>query len=218
MTVISLVVAAALVVGQTLTLERPNIAGSWTLDTYLSDNPEQIARELRSDTGQQSEDTYAGGGERTRGGYGGGYGGHRGGGYGRGSGTSNRPRQDQLSPEDQKLLSEVTRAVQYPPPTLTIAQTDAAVTLTGAEGVSKTIHTDGKTEKEQFENGTVNRSASWQGPVFVVRYDIGKAGTLRYSYSIVPTTKQLLVRVNFERQASTGPFEIKLVYDATAKS
>src|SRR5712692_8003609 len=32
----------------------PNLSGTWTLDSYLSDNPEQDARELRFDTGQSS--------------------------------------------------------------------------------------------------------------------------------------------------------------------
>lgn len=35
-------------------------------------------------------------------------------------------------------------------------------------------------------------------------------------YLIVPTTHQLLVRVNFERQGQPEPFDIKLVYDPAA--
>ena len=48
----------------------------------------------------------------------------------------------------------------------------------------------------------------------MVAYEVGQAGTLTYTYSLVPTTKQLVIRVNFERRpGQPGPFEIKLVYD-----
>lgn len=38
--------------------------GSWTLDLYLSDHPEQVARALRLDTGEGAEDITGGMAER----------------------------------------------------------------------------------------------------------------------------------------------------------
>jgi hypothetical protein len=61
--------------------------------------------------------------------------------------------------------------------------------------------------------------ASWEGPTLVVTYEVGHAGVLTYTYSLVPTTKQLLIRVNFERRrGQPGPSDIKLVYNRQARS
>jgi hypothetical protein len=44
-------------------------------------------------------------------------------------------------------------------------------------------------------------------------------GILTYSYSIVPTTGQLLIRINFERvPEQPGPFDIKIVYNRSKES
>ena len=121
-----------------------------------------------------------------------------------------------LRPEESKLLAEVAHPVLFPRPTLTIAQAEGIVTLTGGQGTSETLRTNGKSEKQSFETGTAFRTAAWEGPQLRVAYEVGRIGTLTYVFSIVPTTKQLLVRVNFERTPGTaGPFEIKLVYNRT---
>jgi hypothetical protein len=122
-----------------------------------------------------------------------------------------------LKPEEAKLLAEITRPVLFPRPSLTIAQSDATVTITRGQGTSEILRLDGKAEKQSFETGTANRSAVWQGPQLRVAYEIGGVGTLTYTYSIVPTTRQLLIRVNFERiPGNPGPFEIRLVYNKTS--
>jgi len=186
----------------------PNLSGTWTLDTYLSDNPEQIAREVQYDTGQrQLEDLFGGAEAGGRGGYGRG-------GYPRSPRRGGAPLRGEpsMSAEDEKLLKELVDAVQFPPPTLTISQSGDEVTIAGA-GSPATLHANGTVEKVQLESGVVERTAGWEGPQLVVAYKVGRAGTLRYSYLIAPTTKQLLVRVNFERDRQRGPFDIKLVYD-----
>jgi hypothetical protein len=191
---------------------RPDFSGTWALDTYLSDNPEQIARALRLDTGQPGDEALVGRGTG-RGGFGG---------VGRiGSGRETlggEPRgraeaADQLSAEDRKKVTELTNAVQFASPTLTITQTESTITVAGDRGATQTIPTSGKAEKYTLEAGTVERVARWEGPMLVIAYDVGHAGTLTYTYMLVPT-KQLLIRVNFERlRGEPGPFEIKLVYN-----
>jgi len=195
------------------TAGRPDFSGTWTFDTYLSDHPEQIAREIRIDTGQPEEDVLAG--LRTeRGGFGG-AGRDAGGrategGQGRGQGE----RADQMNADDRKKLTELTDAVQFAPPTLTIAQADNTVTIAGARGGTGILSTNGKAEKQQLGAGAVDRVARWEGPTLVVSYEVGHAGTLTYTYLLVPTTRQLLIRVNFERvPGEPGPFDIKLVYN-----
>jgi hypothetical protein len=186
-----------------------NLSGTWSLNAMLSDAPEQVVRELQADTGQRPADQLFGdlGGGEERGG------GGRGG-RGRRPAPSNAPRSEPMKDADQKLLDQLTTAIRLPPTTLTIAQGDGTVTLGG-----DTIRTDGKTETRQLDGGSVERTAAWEGPQLVIREKIGHAGTLRTMYSVLPATKQLLVRVDFQRegQLGAGPFEIKLVYDAIPK-
>jgi hypothetical protein len=54
----------------------------------------------------------------------------------------------------------------------------------------------------------------WEGPQLVSEQDLGGGRLVRYTYSIVPTTKQLLVRVAIDRTPGfPGPFQIRLVYN-----
>lgn len=192
----------------------PSLAGTWTLDSYLSDNPEQVARAIRLDTGLSPTDESLSGLEGgTPGGRGMGRGGYGRGGYGRMGGPPPPRRPEPISAEDRKLVEELTGAVQFPPPTLTITQDGSEITLAGGSGASQTFHAGSKAEKQQLQAGVVDRTVAWEGPHLVVRYQVGHAGTLRYTYSVAPTTKQLVVRVTFDRDQQAGPFEIKLVYD-----
>jgi hypothetical protein len=78
---------------------------------------------------------------------------------------------------------------------------------------------DGTREKRFTEAGPSARTAAWEGPQLKVAYDVGRAGTLTYTYFVVPTTGQLLIRVNCERvPAQPGPFDIKLVYNRRSAS
>jgi hypothetical protein len=192
---------------------RPDFSGTWTLDSYLSDNPEQVAQEIRLDA-QQSRDAelFGRGIERGRPGrIGGGEVGQAGrGGPERGQGRA----ADQISPEDRKKLNELTDAVQFASPTLVISQTDSDITIASTRAGTQALHPSGKVEKQQLNAGPVDRVARWEGPTLAVTYEVGHAGRLTYTYLLVPTTKQLLIRVNFERiQRQPGPFDIKLVYN-----
>ena len=197
----------------------PSLSGRWLLDADLSDNPEQVARALRLDTGESATDEALGGLGGGRGGYG--RGGYGRGGYGRGgpAGGGSAPRRPEaISAEDRKLLKELTDAVQFPPPGLTITQSGTDVTIAGGSGPAQTFHANGKAEKQQLEAGVVDRTAAWEGPRFAVRYEVAHAGTLKYTYSVAQITKQLVVRVTFDREQQAGPFEIKLVYDPAPSS
>ncbi len=199
---------------QAVAPDRPNLSGVWTLDWYLSDNPQQVAEALRIDTGQRGDQAF--GQERERGGFGGSGGGSAGRGAGGGTarGAAAGARANQMSGDDQKRLEELTAAVQFPPTTLTLSQTDTDITIGTPSGAARTLRTDGKREKYQLEAGAVDRTATWEGPQLVVTYEVGHAGQLTYTYRVVPTTKQLLIKVTFARDGMPGPIEIKLVYDA----
>lgn len=192
----------------------PEFAGTWTLDTYLSDNPEQVAHVLQYDTGGASSDVFSG--PVDRGGYpqGGARGGYGGFGGMRPRGDAGRSRPTPPKKEDADKLKELTDAIQYPAPTLTITQAADTITFGDGQGRSRTFHTTGKKEAQTLGAGAVTSTAMWQGPELAVTVDVASAGRVIYTYSIVPTTKQLLVRVGFERtDGEAAPLELRQVYN-----
>jgi len=183
-----------------------DLSGRWTLDTYLSDNAEQVAAAVRIDLG-------IGGGQQR------GFP-MDGGRYGRGRGRSDLPpagRPPEPSAAEQNRLEEMVAPLRYPPPTLTITQTPGAITFAGAQGDTRTFATTNAKEKQSVAGATVETRTRWDGPQLVSEHDIGNGRKITYTYSIVPTTKQLLVRISIERGVNdVGPFEIKQVYNKEA--
>jgi hypothetical protein len=89
---------------------RPDLSGTWTLDSYLSNNPEQVAREIRIDTGQSADQAlFLSGTNRGR---------ARGAGRGTGAGRSGSAdsghdqrkseEPDRMSPEARKKVGDLT--------------------------------------------------------------------------------------------------------------
>jgi hypothetical protein len=179
-----------------------DLAGTWTFDTYLSDSPQQVAAAIRTDLGQEWSDAFTGFGERGR---------------SRGMGRRGQPGgepSEAPNPEDQRALDNITAIVRYPPPTLQITQTAAAITIGDTQGASRTFQINGKREQQLFDSTRADSTARREGPQVVVDIDLGKGRKMTYTYSIVPTTHQLRVRVRFERAPNDlGPFEIKYVYN-----
>ena len=123
------------------------------------------------------------------------------------------PADDRMSADDRKVLAELIRPVLFPPLTLIVTQADTIVTIAGDRSPYE-MRTDGKVEKHALETGTVKRTTQWVGPQLRVVYEIGHAGLLTYTYTLVFSTGQLLIRVNFESlPGHPGPFDIKLVYN-----
>ena len=111
-------------------------------------------------------------------------------------------------------MNEMTASVRYPPTTLTISQTDTAVTFSEPRGRTRTFTTNGKREKQTLEAITLETTTKWEGPTLVSEQDLEKGRKMTFTYSIVPTTKQLLVRVELERApGQPGPIEVKQVYN-----
>ena len=192
----------------------PGVAGSWSLNTYLSDEPQQIANELRYDTGENGFDLFGGDsgvseGQNRQG---------RGMRSGRGRAGRQAPNRS-IDAEDRKKLDELTDTGRLAPTTLSISQSNDAVTLTLPVSGSVTLDTNSKTQKCRLESGPVDCTASWEGPLLAIAFTIGHAGTLRFTYGLLPGGTQLIVRVAFIRDnGERGPFEIKLVYDPSKSS
>ena len=124
-----------------------------------------------------------------------------------------RPRSTP-SPEEQRAVDAITHPLRYPPPTLQIAQTAAAVTFAEGPNQARTFQVNGKREEQVFDTARADSTARWEGPQLVIAFDLGKGRKMTYSYSVVAPTRQMLVRVRFERAPNQpSPFEIKFVYD-----
>jgi hypothetical protein len=195
----------------------PNLAGAWQLDSYLTDNPEQVAAALRIDTGSMgSAETASRGDNSGGGGYGrGGRRGGLGGGSGRrGGGLGNGREQSGMSAQDRSRLDHLTEMLRYPPSTLTISQTEKEIVIRAAEDTVRTIHPNGKSEGIKLDGDNIDQKATFEGSRLRVSYSIGHAGTLIDTYRIDPVSRQLVISANFAREHEvTGPFEIKLVYN-----
>jgi len=165
------------------------LSGVWSLDTYLSDRPEQIAAAIRIDLGFGREfegpapDRQSGmrGGDPRRQG-------------GRGQGPRNEPPPNV---EEQNKLEELLSPLRYPSTTLTMEVSADRASATDDQGKVRTLR--------------------WDGPQLAFDQDLGRGRKVLYTYSIVPTTKQLIVRVRFDRGPGlASPFEIRYVYNRTS--
>jgi hypothetical protein len=211
----SVLVAAALVCRMPLRAEQNppasavSLSGRWELDRDLTDRPAQIDAAIRADFGQNPAAPSFGGFENGR--------------YGRGgrrAGNETAPQRDgqdnKAARELETLLDTITAPLRYPPTRLTIEQSGGSVTFTDPQGSARTLDTSGKREKQTVGGTTIEVSARFEGPQLVVEQDIGKSRTLTWTYSVLPATRQLLVRVAIARgPGELGPFEIKQVYNRT---
>jgi hypothetical protein len=237
--------AAASPHAQSASSERPNISGVWRLNPDLSDNPQQVdsgwnrpaqAGNQRGG-GRSGHGGYGGnGGMGGRGGFGGfgtggagGYGGGGSGGYGGGAGGGARP--PQVSSEDRTRIQAMTNEVKNPSSSLTIAYSDPDLTITDAQQKTRVFQTNGKKDSHQFGSDTIESTTNWEGSKLVTEYDLGSGRKVRYVYTYLPNTKQLVEQVSFVggqgaqgAQGSQGgqggarstPV-IKYVYDAASK-
>jgi hypothetical protein len=189
--------------------DKPNFTGSWVLDQDLSDNPQQVGFPS-SNSGQTSP--RSGGGGR-RGGSGGGFGGR--GGFGGGvfgGGSGGGRQQPQMSQDERNKIEELTNEVKNPSSSLLISQDASSLIITDSHGRERVFQTNGKKDPHQYDSGTIDSQTKWDGNRLVTEYDLGSGRTLRYTYSIVANTKQLLEQVEFVGQARTSA-PIKRVYD-----
>lgn len=194
------------IVGYAQSAPAVNLAGTWTFDTWLSDNPQQVDAAIRADLNEQ--DAVDGGFE--------------GGAFGRGSGRrgdsarreGSQRREHRPDAEDQRTIDTLTQSLRYPPLMLQIMQSEASVSIGDTDGEARTFQVNGKRESQTFDTTRTETTARWEGPQLVIDVDLRNGRTMTYTYSIVPTTRQLLLRVTLERAPNQpGPFEIKLVYD-----
>jgi hypothetical protein len=171
---------------------RPDLSGTWTLNRSLSEFPPEVGFDPDwhdADTGGQASTGRSSAGR-----------GGRGGSRGSGGGGSNRT--GSVSPvfeseEDSRKNRELINEIKEPADTLTISQTDAAVTMVDAGGRARTFHTGGKEDKVELDAGPLGAIAKWENAQLVIRLLVEKNRELRYRYSRDPGAPRLLVEVQF---------------------
>jgi hypothetical protein len=132
------------------------IAGAWTLNNDLSDQPGRDQRDGGTDSGRRGGGRGpGGGGRRGGGGFGGGWGGRGG---GRGAGAT-------MNPDDMARMRDAMRDLTSPPSHLTIVETDSMIVITSADGRTTRLAPDGKKVKD--DNTGIERKTKWDGEKLV---------------------------------------------------
>lgn len=177
---------------------RPVLSGVWTLNRELSDFPKDVA--FLSDW-LEAEGAAESGREGGRG--------------QRGGSSINRPPMSQpRSEEDSLKMEQIIGEVRNPPSVLTIVQSEAAVTITGAPGVARTFHTSGRRDIQQLDAGPMTTTSRWSGEGLIVEYDVEKGRQLRYTYTRVADRPQVRVEAQLLEKAKAAP--IVRIYDAAS--
>jgi hypothetical protein len=70
---------------------------------------------------------------------------------------------------------------------------DDVVTFTESDGRVRKFKTDGKKEKHQFDNGTVETKSKWDNDGLVIETDLQNGMKLTQTYNIAPGEKRQLV-------------------------
>jgi hypothetical protein len=190
--------------------EKPSIAGAWTLNKDLSDQPMDRG-DRRNDTGRPGDrGGYGGGGGRRRGGggFGGGFGGGGRGGYGQGGGR-------QMDPEAIARMRDAVRDITNPPDRLTITQTESMIVITSPDGRTTRLSPDGKKIKD--ENTGIERKTKWDAGKLVS--EISGLGPMKATetYAINPELHQLRITAQIEGDRGGQARTITHVYDSDGR-
>jgi hypothetical protein len=213
---ISVVVAAAVFIATWLSVEsqaqapeKISLAGAWTLNKDLSDQPPSN-RQGGDQSGQgQGQGRHSGGG------YGRGGGMHGGGGYGRGGGGGGGGRAG-MDPEAAARMRDAMRDIVNPPDKLTIVQTDSMVVLTGPDGRTTRLSPDGKKIKD--DNTGIERKTKWDAGKLVSEISGAGSGKITQSFSLDAEHHQLkIVAVMEGGRNNSQQRSITHIYDAAAE-
>lgn len=190
---------------------RPNFSGTWALDRGISNDPAQASFDApQNQNGQRSGGS---GGSRRRGGFGGGGFGGGGGGFG-GSRPANRDSAPPATTDERARLQALTDQLKKEFTTLVISHHDPSFVINDAKDHTQFFQTTGSTDDHQLGAVTVSSSTHWDGSRLVTEYSLSSRQKLVYTFTLLPATKQLVLRVRLdatEGRRTEGP-ELKLAY------
>lgn len=167
------------------------LAGEWVLNRQQSTAPG-----TGGDTGPDP------GSRRRGGGFSGGFGRPGGGTAGAMGGSEDR--------EGMERHRALVRELLDPLPRITITTDNDAVTFTASDGRVRKYRTDGRKEKHQFDNGTVETKSKWEKEQLTIETSTSGGVKLVETYS-VNDRHQLMVEHRFRGGGDRSP--IVHVYD-----
>ena len=138
-----------------------------------------------------------------------------GGGMGRG-GSGHEGRPSATSEADRKRMQELISELNSPSPALTITHAETRLAITDSLGRTRTFHINGQKEKHQLDAGLVETTTKWDGAGVATTYELGSGRKVRYVYSLMPATRQLLLQVTVEGVRGTsggGRAPVRQVYE-----
>jgi hypothetical protein len=178
--------------------ESGNLTGRWVLnrnqsqvDKEIGFNPAWLAAGIRS----AERESGAGRGRR-------GSGGGQQGGFA-------VPRE---SEEDAKRVQQLSAEARTPSPHLTIIDSRGTVTITDADDVARTLHTDGKDDYLQIHGLSITAVTVRDSGHVVVRYKVEQARELRYTYTRETGGPKLTVDIQFVEGGRVAD-TVRRVYD-----
>src|SRR5262249_35512369 len=186
--------------------EKPDFSGTWPFARNISTDPGQIDLGPGTTTNRQPQRGGIGG----FGGFGG-RGGYRPRTNGQGSGEG-------LTQVEQGRFKAITDQLKTASGTLVISHHDSDLVVNRPPKHPPFLHTTGVNEENHIGATTINSSTHWDGARLVTECVLGSRLTLVYTYTLVPTTKQLVVRV--ARQSGDrerAGQDVRLVYRPAQK-
>lgn len=180
---------------------RPDFSGTWTLDRAIS-----------SDT---SHLTFGPPAPQQRPGYGGGSG--RRGGFG-GFGGQPQPRNNTNAAPQDPALKALTDELRMGFSTIVISHHDPSFVVNDAQDHTQFFHTNDAPDENYVGSATLTSMGFWEEERLVIEYSLNDKRRLVYTYTLVPKTSQMVLRVRLE-SGRTNSEEVKLVYNMSpAKS
>ncbi len=181
--------------------ESGNLTGRWVLnrnqsqvDKQVGFNPTWLA------TGTRSAERESGG---------------EGGGRGRrepGAGQPGRFPVPRESEEDARRLEQLSAEARTPSSHLTIIDSRGTVTITDADNVSRTLHTDGQDDNLQINGVEITAVTIRNSGHVIVRYRVEQGRELRYTYTREAGGPKLTVDIQFVEGGRVAD-TVQRVYD-----
>jgi hypothetical protein len=163
--------------------DHPNIDGAWVLNRDMGDPMQR---------GGGSEGGDADGGGAHRHGGGGGRGGYGVSAMGRGGGLGGGQMSDEQKQEMERGRALMKELLQ-PSDRMNVTVENDIVTFTESDGRVRKFKTDGRKEKHQFDNGTVETKSKWDNTGLVIETDLRNGMKLTQTYTIAAGEKRQLV-------------------------
>ena len=183
---------------------RPNLSGTWLLDSSISNDPTQANFEAAGEQRGQRSGGFGGGSSRR---------GRRGGFGGARPGTRETVRA--ATPDEHTRLQALTDRLKKSFASLVISHHDPNFVINDAQDHTLFFQTDGSPEENHLGSVTLTSTTHWDGSRLVTEFVLSNRQKLVYTYTMLPATKQLVLRVRpeaAESQRANGP-ELKLVYN-----